>query len=100
MRSLLLIAALCLPSLAFTQIVEGPPRPWPCPVPPPCERGRPCTMPAGGIPSPIVIRQSSDVRVDLADRVLHYEITETFVNRGSRVGEADFMFPLPKGAAF
>ena len=33
-------------------------------------------------------------------RVLRYEITETFVNRGSRVGEADYMFPLPKGAAF
>jgi Ca-activated chloride channel homolog len=57
-------------------------------------------MPACGIPVPAVFRQSSDVRVDLADRVLHYEITETFVNRGSRVGEADFMFPLPKGAAF
>jgi Ca-activated chloride channel family protein len=38
--------------------------------------------------------------VELADRVLRYEITETFINRGSRVGEADFMFPLPKGAAF
>jgi len=38
--------------------------------------------------------------VELVDRVLRYEITETFVNRGSRVGEADFMFPLPKGAAF
>jgi Ca-activated chloride channel family protein len=47
-----------------------------------------------------VYRQSSDVRVELVDRVLRYEITETFVNRGSRVGEADFMFPLPKGAAF
>ncbi|MBE3074409.1 MAG: VWA domain-containing protein, partial [Actinobacteria bacterium] len=32
--------------------------------------------------------------------MLHYEITETFVNRGNRVGEADYMFPLPKGAAF
>jgi Ca-activated chloride channel family protein len=40
------------------------------------------------------------VRVDLVDRVLHYEITETFVNRGGRVGEADYMFPLPKDAAF
>ncbi len=40
------------------------------------------------------------MRVNLVDRVLRYEITETFVNRGSRVGEADFMFPLPKGAAF
>ncbi|HXG70669.1 MAG TPA: VIT domain-containing protein [Gemmatimonadaceae bacterium] len=49
---------------------------------------------------PSVARQSSDVRVTLADRVLRYEITETFVNRGSRVGEADYMFPLPKGAAF
>jgi Ca-activated chloride channel family protein len=57
-------------------------------------------MPACGITSPAVFRQSSDVRVELADRVLRYEITETFVNRGSRVGEADFMFPLPKGAAF
>jgi Ca-activated chloride channel family protein len=53
-----------------------------------------------GITSPDVVRQSSDVRVNLVDRVLRYEITETFVNRGSRVGEADFMFPLPKGAAF
>ena len=53
-----------------------------------------------GITSPDVFRQSSDVKVDLADRVLHYEITETYVNRGGRVGEADFMFPLPKGAAF
>jgi Ca-activated chloride channel family protein len=57
-------------------------------------------MPACGITTPEVFRLSSDVRVDLADRVLRYEITETFVNRGSRVGEADFMFPLPKGAAF
>jgi len=38
-------------------------------------------MPACGISSPDVYRQSSDVRVDLADRVLRYEITETFVNR-------------------
>jgi Ca-activated chloride channel family protein len=57
-------------------------------------------MPPCGIPGFDVVRQSSDVRVDLSDRVLRYEITETFINRGSRVGEADFMFPLPKGAAF
>jgi Ca-activated chloride channel family protein len=57
-------------------------------------------MPACIIQSPAVFRQSSEVRVELVDRVLRYEITETFVNRGSRVGEADFMFPLPKGAAF
>jgi len=57
-------------------------------------------MPACGIATPAVFRQSSNVRVDLVDRVLRYEITETFVNRGDRVGEADFMFPLPRGAAF
>jgi len=47
-----------------------------------------------------VFRQSSDVRAELSDRVLRYEVTETFVNRGSGIGEADYVFPLPKGAAF
>lgn len=32
--------------------------------------------------------------------MLRYEVTETFVNRGGRVGEADYIFPLPRGAAF
>src|SRR5215210_5101963 len=100
MRSFLLVLALCLPSLTSAQIVDEIPRPWPCPTPPPCRPGRPCVLPACGITSPAVFRQSSDVRVELADRVLRYEITETFINRGNRVGEADFMFPLPKGAAF
>jgi Ca-activated chloride channel family protein len=100
MRSFILALVFGIPALASAQIIEGPPRPWPCPVPPPCSPGSPCVMPACGISSPDVYRQSSDVRVDLADRVLRYEITETFVNRGSRIGEADFMFPLPKGAAF
>ena len=70
-----------------------------CPVPP-CRMGAPCPLPNCGIQTPAVFRQSSDVRVQLVDRVLRYEITETYVNRGNRVGEADFMFPLPKGAAF
>ncbi len=48
----------------------------------------------------MVIRSSSRVHVELADRVLRYEVTETFVNRGSRLGEADYLFPLPAGAAF
>jgi Ca-activated chloride channel family protein len=47
-----------------------------------------------------IFKQSSHVRADLVDRVLRYEVTETFVNRGARVGEADYIFPLPKGAAF
>src|SRR5882724_6252663 len=100
MRSFLLAVIVGVPAVLSAQIIEGPPRPWPCPVPPPCRPGLPCVMRSCGITSPDVVRQSSDVRVNLVDRVLRYEITETFVNRGSRVGEADFMFPLPKGAAF
>lgn len=102
MRSILFLAALCLPAVASTQIVRPnpPPRPWPCRVVPECAPGMRCEVPPCGIQSPDVYRKSSDVRVDLVDRVLRYEITETFVNRGSRVGEADYMFPLPRGAAF
>src|ERR671914_867484 len=47
-----------------------------------------------------VVRTRSDVRVELVDRVLRYEIDERFVNRGGTIGEADYLFPLPKGAAF
>ena len=36
----------------------------------------------------------------MTDRVLRYEVEERFVNRGNTVGEADYMFPLPKNAAF
>src|SRR5437763_11838450 len=99
MRSLLGLLAFAVPQLLSAQITEAPPRPWPCPVPPPCRQGEPCVMRSCGIVSPDVVRQSSDVRVNLIDGVLRYEITETFVNRGSRLGEADFMFPLPNGAA-
>lgn len=63
-----------------------------------CPPGRPC--PPCGTSGPVVVRQSSVVRADLTDKVLRYEVTETFVNRGSGVGEADYIFPLPKGAAF
>src|SRR5256714_11208718 len=98
--STLAIAFTAVASTATSQIIDAPPRPMPCPAPPPCQPGVPCLMRSCGITSPDVYRQSSDVRVDLVDRVLRYEITETFVNRGGRVGEADFMFPLPKGAAF
>jgi Ca-activated chloride channel family protein len=45
-------------------------------------------------------RRSSATRVTLADRVLRYEVTEVFRNEGNSVGEADFIFPLPAGAAF
>jgi Ca-activated chloride channel family protein len=47
-----------------------------------------------------IVRTRTDVRVRLTERVLRYEVEETFVNRGGRVGEADYVFPLPKNAAF
>ena len=47
-----------------------------------------------------IVRTRTDVRVRLTDRVLRYEVEETFVNRGGRIGEADYVFPLPKNAAF
>lgn len=51
-----------------------------------------------------VVRVRSDVRAELvgsgATRVVRYEVDERFVNNGGRLGEADYVFPLPKGAAF
>ena len=77
--------------------------PRPCDAPgcaPPPHCGTPgCRLPR--VPTAAGIeRLRSEVRVELANRVLRYEIEETFVNRGGRVGEADYLFPLPKGAAF
>ncbi|HEX5075281.1 MAG TPA: VIT domain-containing protein [Gemmatimonadaceae bacterium] len=48
----------------------------------------------------MIQRTSSQVRVELADRVLRYQVTETFRNRGGLIGEADYIFPMPAGAAF
>ncbi|MEP7066002.1 MAG: VIT domain-containing protein [Gemmatimonadota bacterium] len=45
-------------------------------------------------------RTASNVRATLADHVLRYEVEETFRNRGATVQEADYMYPLPAGAAF
>src|SRR5438067_13875106 len=47
-----------------------------------------------------IVRTRSDVRVELADGVLRYDVEESFVNRGGGLGEADYLFPLPSGAAF
>ena len=61
----------------------------------PAEPVAPCRPTEAGI-----VRTRTDVRVRLTERVLRYEVEETFVNRGGRVGEADYVFPLPKNAAF
>lgn len=70
-------------------------------APPPCttrECGdRPWVACPTGMP---IVRTSSHVRVEMIDRVLRYEVSETFVNRGGGLGQADYIFPLPKGAAF
>jgi Ca-activated chloride channel family protein len=56
------------------------------------------------MPCPVapIERISSDVQANLegGGRVVRYEITEKFVNRGPGLGEADYIFPLPNGAAF
>src|SRR5215207_11371303 len=64
-------------------------------IPRPCPPNR-CINPVSGA----IQRTSSQVRVELADRVLRYQITETFRNRGGLIGEADYIFPMPAGAAF
>ncbi len=66
---------------------------------------RPCIVPPDRMPvvpcrASDVVRTRSDVRVELIGRVLRYEVDERFVNRGPAVGEADYVFPLPKDAAF
>jgi len=63
---------------------------------------RPCLPMRICQPRPIgaVERTASHVRVTLQDRVLRYEVEERFVNRGGTIAEADYVFPLPKNAAF
>jgi Ca-activated chloride channel family protein len=74
-------------------------------IPRPCGIGimplddRPTPMPIRDC-RPNIVRTRSDVRVELTDRVLHYEVEERFVNRGATIGEADYLFPLPGDAAF
>ena len=92
-----LAVSLVAANISLAQGVEPTIRP--CGVCPPDSNCRPvveCGRPALAQ----VVRTSSRVRADLDGRVVRYEVTETYTNRGGRVGEADFMLPLPKGAAF
>src|ERR687889_646379 len=68
--------------------------------PVPCTRGVPCRRVCPPVGVSAIARTASDVRVEVADRVLRYEVTEKFTNRGGALGEADYFFPLPAGAAF
>ncbi|HEY8166290.1 MAG TPA: VIT domain-containing protein [Gemmatimonadaceae bacterium] len=93
-KLLTLFATLLLPSIA---VAQGWIIPRPCPARP-CVPDMPCIRCER--PISLVERRSSEVRADLVDGVLRYEVTETFINRGAAVGEADYLFPLPKNAAF
>ena len=95
MRLAILALALLLspaPTLAQGRIIPRPCVPLPCPGCP----GRECRR----VPVSDVERRASNVDVELRDGVLHYEVEETFINRGGGIGEADYLFPLPKNAAF
>lgn len=59
----------------------------PCPQPPCRVDGR-------------VVRTGRDVRLVLEGRILRYEVTERWTNRGRTLGEVDYVLPLPRGAAF
>jgi Ca-activated chloride channel family protein len=70
-------------------VVEARPVPTPTPRPPIRDCGQ------------RIVRTRSDVRVELVNnRVLRYEVEERFTNQGGMIGEADYLFPLPAGAAF
>jgi len=91
----LVIVALSRPTLAQGWIV-----PRPCGIGIIPVEGRPAVAPPIRDCRQNIVRTRSDVRVELADRVLRYEVEERFVNRGGLVGEADYLFPLPANAAF
>jgi len=95
-QSLLILLAAAAPLAA--QLV---PRAQP-PCPPSCRPDQDCARPVHCVPfvAARVERTASHIRADLDGRVVRYEVSETYINRGNTVGEADFLLPLPKGAAF
>lgn len=98
LRAFFLVATIAVPAGAQGRLI---PRPCPQPVPP-CTDGRcpevvpirPCII------GNAIVRTSSQVRVEMVNRVLRYEVDETFLNTGGGLGEADYLFPLPAGSAF
>lgn len=100
MRRLLLALALLVPAAAHGQgwvVPRCRPIPMPQTEPRPMPERRPPIMDCGPAQ---VVRTGSEVKAELRGRVIHFEIEERFVNRGSTIGEADYYFPLPRSAAF
>ena len=92
-----LLVSLSLVAPALSQLVATPPRDCAAPCPP----NATCTAVTRCRPGPALVqRMSSRVRAELDGHVIRYEVAETYVNRGGIVGEADYMLPLPRGAAF
>ncbi|MHC4178264.1 MAG: VIT domain-containing protein, partial [Planctomycetota bacterium] len=105
---LFLVPAIVVPAIVHAQgllVVTGPnqhgrlPRPhiiWPPPHPPrpphPIPRPRPIP------PSTYKIKQL-DVNARLIDQVAQVQVSQTFVNTGSRQMEVSFVFPLPYDGA-
>lgn len=98
MRRLIAVALLATVGVATTAAAQGVLIDRRCITPPPRPMELPTAICRPGEQS--VVRTRTDVRVRMTDRVLRYEVEETFVNRGGRIGEADYVFPLPKNAAF
>ena len=95
MRHPVLIAVAWVPLAAAAQTHPGPfERPVPCAPCPTCDVRIPCDRVAH------VIRTSSRAVLIIDGRVVRYEITERFVNRGATVGETEYLLPLPAHAAF
>lgn len=95
MRLPVLLAAWLLPVAALAQI-----RPLPTPTPRPCVPCPECRLGDGCVNGPQVVHTASRATLTLDGRVLRYEVTETFVNRGTMIGETEFLLPLPARAAF
>ncbi|HEY7860383.1 MAG TPA: VIT domain-containing protein [Gemmatimonadaceae bacterium] len=83
----LLLLQLALPAALLAQGWIIPRHPMPC-------------IEVCGQPGSSLQRTSSNVSATLADHVLRYEVEETFRNLGGRLEAADYMYPLPAGAAF
>jgi Ca-activated chloride channel family protein len=82
----IVVLLLVVPGVAAAQIVPPEPiPPWPCPD---C---RP--------PDPNVVIEDYRVEALIDNQVATTTVTQVFANRGGRVGEAVFLFPLPPGAA-
>ena len=88
MRNVLLLSLLSLP-------FRSPAQPRPGPI-----DGRIVCVSAPCGRAAQVVRTSSRAVLTIDGRVVRYEITERFLNRGNVAGETEYLLPLPRRAAF